>query len=195
MFRRDEFLRRLDELNSSAKIDELVEQLENTIDAELNKDVILTKFINSISSGVTDSTSGVETLNTYVATDSVHKDLTVSDEDSSENKITDSNGNSYAHYKSGEVGSEEINLDFPNGNDASLTPWDDVALLNPDLIDGTIEIDCPVGTNKMVAYKLAQKYNNVDTFDDDGEPTSGFWSRGLKPNDSDKASQVLHTLQ
>lgn len=183
MFRRDEFIRRLDELNSSSKIDENLENLENFIDSELNKDDTLTLFINSISSGIINSTSGVETLNTYIPTNSVHKDLTVLDENN-ENKITDSNGNSYAHYKSGEVGDPEITLQFPNGDEADLTPWNDVTLINPNLIDGSIEIECPNGTNKMVAYKLAQKYMSIDNFDGD-DPISGFWSRGLKPNNSD----------
>jgi len=188
MFRRDEFIRRLNEVNSKNFINDQIEELENYVDTELNKNENLIKFVNSISAGIS-GTSGEEILNVSISTNSVHKDITVSDSDFGVEKITDNNGNAYTEYKSGEVGDSTINLEYPNGNDASLTPWYDVAILNPNLIDGYIEIELPENTNKMVAYLLAEKYMKVDDFDEnDGEPKSGFWSKGLKPNDSNNTN-------
>ena len=192
MIRRDEFIRKLNNVSSSATLETEITGLEKFIDEELAKEETLIKFTNSVTSGSNGSAnSNIEFLTKFVALDSIHRDSTVLDSNTSNEKISEIGNSSisYAKYKEGEVGDPSITLFFPNNTDASQKPWEDVTLANTSLINGSIEIECPSNTNKMVAYKLAEKYMKIDDFDSEGNPTVGFWSRGVKPNNANNKNQ------
>lgn len=173
MIRRDEFLQRLHEFNNSKFINTELENLEKFVDQQLLLESNIILMINSITAG-TNGTNGEEYVLESIATNSVHKDFTTD----SENKVT-INGIAYSIFDD-----DDAVIETSNGEDATTTPWDDITIAESDQFDGSLEIELPENTNKMIARKLTDKYLKVDDFDTDGEPSSGFWGSGLKPNDS-----------
>ena len=178
MIRRDEFIQKLHEYNSTEYIERELDNLEKFVDTELSKEENIIKMINSISAG-SNGTSGEEYVNVIIPTNSVHKDINAKgDENITLNKI------SYAIFEE-----EDTEITLNDGKDATETPWDDITLLEADNFDGYLDIELPVNTNKMVAQKLVEKYLKADDFETDEsdgetEPSSGFWSKAPKPNDS-----------
>lgn len=167
MILRSDFLKSLDNINSTININNAIVNLETFIDSELTNNINIIKFINSISatSGLITTVDGLEIVNKFIPTNMVHKDSTVV----SNNRITIKDGIdnlSYAIWSN--------TLTYPNNINASLNPQLDatIAEQNINLINGYLRITCPTNTNKFVANMLATKYN-----------TSGFWNNIVYPND------------
>ena len=181
MIRRDEIIQKLHEFNSSEKIERELANLEKFVDEQLVNDDNIIRLINSITAG-SSGTSGEEFIDRYIPTNSVHRDITAKNSDSQKNITIDNI--SYAIFED-----DDDEIKTSNGDDATEEPWEDITIAEADQFDGYLEIDLPENTNKMVAQLLVEKYLLSGEFDDDDEPTSGFWSKGNKPNDSSNAPQ------
>jgi hypothetical protein len=178
MVRRDEIIEKLGKFNSTDVINEQVEDLEKYIDTELQKEENIKKLINSSSIGAA-STSGLERVTQTNITNSVHRDITTVGDD----KViigTGVNAVSYVEWNE----NTENDITKAGGGSASTEPWNDRTIAE-NQFDGTITIECPVGTNKNTAFALAEKYMKIGDFDSDGNPTVGFWSNAVRPNDKD----------
>ena len=178
MVRRDEIIEKLGKLNSTDVINEQVEDLEKYIDTELQKEENIKKLINSSSIGAS-STSGLERVLQTNITNSVHRDITTVGDD----KVIIGTGvNAVSYVEWNEDNENDINK--AGGGSATTEPWNDRTIAE-NQFDGTITIECPLGTNKNTAFTLAQKYMKIDDFDSDGNPIVGFWSKAVRPNDKD----------
>ena len=184
MVRRDEIIEKLGKLNSTDVINEQVEDLEKYVDTELQKEENIKKWINASSIGAS-SSSGLERVLQTNITNSVHRDITTVGDD----KFTTSVGTNglgipvpVAYITWNEDNENDITK--AGGGSAITEPWNDRTIAESQF-DGTFTIECPVGTNKNTAFILANKYMKIGDFDSDGNPTVGFWSNAVRPNDKD----------
>lgn len=173
MLRREQFIQELHNINNTETIEREISTLENYVDEQLRNNNNLIQFINRNSQG-TQGTGGIEFVEYSQPTNAIHKNIDVE----SDNEIT-LNGNSYAIWNE--------NLTYPNGNTAINQPWNDKTFTGYENFDGEIRIQLPENTNKNVAQRLVERYLS-DDFDNNGEPIGGFWSKGIKPNDSNNNS-------
>lgn len=178
MVRRDEIIEKLGKFNSTDVINEQVEDLEKYIDTELQKEENIKKLINASSIGAS-STSGLERVTQTNITNSVHRDITTVGDDK---VIIGSGVNAVAYVAWNEDNQDDITK--AGGGSAISEPWNDRTIAE-NQFDGTITIECPKGTNKNTAFTLAEKYMKIGDFDSDGNPTVGFWSNAVRPNDKD----------
>jgi hypothetical protein len=178
MVRRDEIIEKLGKFNSTDVINKQVEDLEKVIDDALLNEDNIKKWINASSIG-SSSTSGLERVLQTNITNSVHRDITTVGDD----KViigTGANAVAYVEWNS----DTEDDITKASSGSATTEPWNDRTIAESQF-NGTFTIECPVGTNKNTALTLAQKYMKSDDFDSDGNPTVGFWSKAVRPNDKD----------
>jgi hypothetical protein len=187
MVRRDEIVEKLSKFNSTSVVTEQLDDLEKYIDTELQKEENIKKWVNSSNIGSA-STSGLERVLETNLTNSVHRDITTVGDD----KVTIGTGTDAVAYVEW---NEDTENDITNASGGSATsePWNDRTIAEGQF-NGTLTIECPEGTNKNTALLLAQRYMKIDSFDSDGNPTSGFWSKAVKPNDKDNEVQTGESL-
>ena len=156
MMRRDQFIKKLAALNSGKYLTDKVIELELYVDAQLELESNILKMINGNSQGTV--LAGIETLTAYEPTIGVHSDINVR---------LGSEGTAGSGRK---IWSDD--LQYSSGNTATSTPWSNL-VLEDSTFNGVLSVPLPEGTNKNVAYLLAQKYNSTAL--NGASPLGGFW--------------------
>jgi hypothetical protein len=158
MIRRDQFIKKIANVNSGDYLKNEVVKLEAFVDAELEKHENILLMINSNTQGALSGT--LETVQSVEQTYAIHTDPTVQGDD-------------------GEIEGRKIWTDYmfyPSGGYATNEPWASISITNDHQFDGSLKIMLPEGTNKNVAKMLADKY--MDTTIVSNEPLGGCWGEG-----------------
>lgn len=184
MVRRDEIVEKLSKYNSTSVVQQQIDDLEKYIDSELQKESNIRKWINSSNIG-SEVLGSLELVKQTNLTNSVHKDITINGDD----RVTIEKV-SYVEWNE----DTEKYITTKNGEDASTQPWNDRTIAEGEF-NGTLTIECPVGTNKNTAFLLAKRYMKIGEFDSEGNPISGFWSNAIKPNDENNKNQTGDILE
>jgi hypothetical protein len=159
MYRRDEFIKKLSNVNSGEFLKKEMIRLEEHVDNILQKSETILSIVNSNSSKST-ITDNIELITGVSETYAVHTGITP------HNDIKVINGKV--------VWSDD--LIHENGNkSATSSPWSHISI-SDDGFNGIIKILLPPATNKNVAKMLADKY--ADTTIQGGNPVGGHWGEG-----------------
>lgn len=189
MIRRDQFLDKLNDNNSSEANLKNLQELEKFVDEQLISVSNINKFVNSISATTSGlSIDGFEIVDLIKTTTSIHRDLTVDSND----KITIKNENNDVVTYS--IWSDT--LKFSNGQPASNFPQNDKVIAETFNItlkyDGKLRIKLPDGTNKFVAKTLANKYSSIGKIDEN-KVLSGYFSQVNYPNTKNNLKNLANT--
>lgn len=189
MFRRDEYLDLLGELNSNEILQLKLKDLEKFVDDELRKNENIIKMINSTSATSKPLENGLEIVENIILTTIVHKDISVK----TNNRISIGNNSDAVSY-----GIWEDDLLLANGNSAVITPWIDKAIaetaINSYNFNGKLRLQLPANTNKFLAKILADKYMSIGKKDNTGALISGFWSASNRVNDKNNTTNSNNVI-
>jgi hypothetical protein len=174
MYRRDEFIKMLSNLNSGEYLKKQVLILEQYVDTELQKSESMLSLINSNSQGSV--VNNIETISEVSETYAIHTNIDVKGD-------TLNKGNS-------PVWNEEL-LHTTGSASATVSPWTDISISVADF-DGVIKILLPDDTNKNVAKMLADKYG--DTTIQGGNPVGGHWGKDNVLVQYDVASKKMYMV-